>query len=400
MKKLLHLYNIDHNPFPTLGKGGLGYHLGKGGLGYHLPQYMKTIHGDGLEFVGDELIFVPDKNMTVDELINANANLRESTKEANVRVPQYSNDERDTKGFEFIDTPENERRNELEALKAEADIILNAEGKDTNKYEIDLDKVEKNEELFLKDVLGHESEYQSKMTDELMDDISLISRKKNKGYGLALEDYLVNPENIHVLKDPSIKFTSSVSDEHPILNNITYIGKPLKDYIVFDLFSDSTIYEIKNFGMSTRGYNAKSYDEIKNSDDPFIDIQCTKIHGNPSFKPRYILYNDGTFKVYNIECTTNKSFILPETNVGFNLKYIVMLKDGIYEYNPLDDDYDFKPMLNTKGHGKYLKNDKGEKIGQIYEPNSIQPFKKIFKRNQEHYKLDINKFNKIKIFKQ
>jgi len=38
MKKLLHLYNIGHNPFPRIGKGGLGYHLpqyrlkGRGGI--------------------------------------------------------------------------------------------------------------------------------------------------------------------------------------------------------------------------------------------------------------------------------------------------------------------------------------------------------------------------------
>jgi hypothetical protein len=37
MKKLLHLYNLGHDPFP---------HIGKGGLGYHLPQYKKR--GEGL----------------------------------------------------------------------------------------------------------------------------------------------------------------------------------------------------------------------------------------------------------------------------------------------------------------------------------------------------------------
>jgi hypothetical protein len=36
LKKLLYLYNDGHNPFPKLGKGGLGYHL---------PQYRKRMHG-------------------------------------------------------------------------------------------------------------------------------------------------------------------------------------------------------------------------------------------------------------------------------------------------------------------------------------------------------------------
>jgi hypothetical protein len=40
MKKLLHLYNYGHNPFPKLGRGGLGYHL---------PQY--KLRGDGLHFI-------------------------------------------------------------------------------------------------------------------------------------------------------------------------------------------------------------------------------------------------------------------------------------------------------------------------------------------------------------
>lgn len=39
LKKLLYLYNDGHNPFPKLGKGGLGYHL---------PQYHKRMYGDGL----------------------------------------------------------------------------------------------------------------------------------------------------------------------------------------------------------------------------------------------------------------------------------------------------------------------------------------------------------------
>ena len=39
LKRLLYLYNDGHNPFPKLGKGGLGYHL---------PQYRKRMHGDGV----------------------------------------------------------------------------------------------------------------------------------------------------------------------------------------------------------------------------------------------------------------------------------------------------------------------------------------------------------------
>ena len=68
MKKLLHLYNIGHNPFPNIGKGGLGYHIGKGGLGYHLPQYRKTIHGCGR--TGDKLNYESDSEEK--EVVNGN----------------------------------------------------------------------------------------------------------------------------------------------------------------------------------------------------------------------------------------------------------------------------------------------------------------------------------------
>jgi hypothetical protein len=44
MKKLLHLYNYGHNPFPKLGRGGLGYHLPQ----YKIKGGKITIGEDGL----------------------------------------------------------------------------------------------------------------------------------------------------------------------------------------------------------------------------------------------------------------------------------------------------------------------------------------------------------------
>lgn len=44
LKRLLYLYNDGHNPFPKLGKGGLGYHL---------PQYRKRMHGESVVNLGD-----------------------------------------------------------------------------------------------------------------------------------------------------------------------------------------------------------------------------------------------------------------------------------------------------------------------------------------------------------
>lgn len=57
MKKLLHLYNYGHNPFP---------HIGKGGLGYHLPQYRKR--GEGLHLNKDTGEYEDDKNYSDDQV--------------------------------------------------------------------------------------------------------------------------------------------------------------------------------------------------------------------------------------------------------------------------------------------------------------------------------------------
>jgi hypothetical protein len=364
MKKLLHLYNIGHNPFPTLGRGGLGYHPNNSGLGYHLPQFRQTIHGDGLEFIGDELIFVPDKNMTVDELINANANLRESTKEANARVPQYSNENRDTEGFEFIDTPENERRNELEAQKAEADIILNAEGIDTDEYEIDLDKVRRNEKRFLKDVLGYKqvvpkpdksvptsaedkmkirnylssryTTFKDNKIDKILSD--LIKKYPTLTYKLFMSDpdpYLQGTAKIIKEEKKAIaKIKKEVKEEHakgetetkghafenvmisnhqPELKEITRSTTDFKLENVNPLFynnedlNDPILVMFR--GELTPLADLSLYDassdkaciDFKNYKTNEIPIQYSKIVGSPSFTPLFTETSKG-LKLFNVVC--------------------------------------------------------------------------------------------------
>ena len=396
LKKLLYLYNDGHIPFPQ----------GKGGLGYHLPQYRKRMSGDGLKFDKDgNLLFVPDANMTSEQAVYANTQLWE----AEHQLPPLKNipDEEDETGIKLIEDEEIDAKNKAEVQKHELLSLLKSMGEDTSKYyrKIDNEKVKRNEEKFLEDVLGKADEYQEEQIQGLQQDIKNISRKKSIGYGIAFEDYLVNPENVHVLKD-ELKFTSSLSSDHPILDTRIILGgqpSQLKYVIVYDLFSQDCVYEIKNFGISTRGFIAESYNEIKNSNSPFIEIQCTKIKGNPDFNPIYVLLNNGSFKLYNIEIKRNNQFLLPENEKGRDLKFIVMLKDGIYEYKPFDDDFKFEPSQierNGKLRNQYIVNDKGEKIGQIFKPEQNQPFKKIIKDGTEFYKLNIDKFKRIKLFKQ
>jgi len=51
LKRLLYLYNDGHNPFPKLGKGGLGYHL---------PQYRKRMRGDGMHLINGQYEYDDD----------------------------------------------------------------------------------------------------------------------------------------------------------------------------------------------------------------------------------------------------------------------------------------------------------------------------------------------------
>jgi hypothetical protein len=66
LKKLLYLYNDGHNPFPSMGRGGLGYHL---------PQYPKVMHGTGPK----KKPIIEKVDDLIDEIIDLNSQLQELT---------------------------------------------------------------------------------------------------------------------------------------------------------------------------------------------------------------------------------------------------------------------------------------------------------------------------------
>ena len=402
LKKLLYLYNDGHNPFP---------HTGKGGLGYHLP-HEKLIGGRLIRYVDEN-----DRTDILDEYDDGDSD----DEILEFPIPNTFNDEGEpiiksskhyypNKTGNVLYHPETKEVIELVEYDEDGNLLplITKERRDRLTYEHQhpLEAVNLQAEKITDDLTSTAlKEAQTELTqeefiimDSLKDKIKNISREKSIGYGVAFEDYLVNPKNSHILNDTDINFTSSLSDDNPILETKIILGgklAKLKDVIVYDLFSDDCIYEIKNFGMSTRNFNAESYEEIINSDNPFIEIQCSKIIGNPDFIPTYVAYNDGSFKIYNIECKRNNQFILPEKEKGRDFKIIVMLKNALYEYNPFDDIFEFEPKINKKGKREFLTDDSGSRIGQIYKPCEVQPFKTIVKNGQNCYKLDINKFKNV-----
>lgn len=484
LKNLLYLYNDGHNPFPKLGKGGLGYHL---------PQYKQTIKGGTLELdengepykfdnlndnffvigpdgtvIGTynvdptdnflELKLIKDDEVTLSTTSSPNIESKVIPKpQTNAKYIDDSNEFGEKYNYDLYvsDTPDDYKVSQVEPrlnkyydvmrftnreLDEQIDKLIkrapvlfdsteyrksnfkNTEEKrnalinmqtliealsevPTDAYDEIIEKHKKakaeQEEIDAQEPELNEEEY-SQLIFDMKEEVKQISRNKKKGYGVAFEDYLIEPENNYILKDPSVDFTSSLSSKFPILNQMKSTGKLLKDYIVYDLYSLFTLYEIKNFGMDTQNFKALSYNEILNSNSPFIEIQCSKFEGNYSFLPSFVSYNDGTFKLYNIKCKENDEYILPTNDKGGrDLKFVVLLKDGVYECNPIDAfDIKFLSQKNDKGEDQFVKDSQGNNIGQLYVADKQQPFKRIFKQGQYFYQLDITKFKLNKLLKQ
>lgn len=84
LKKLLYLYNDGHNPFPQLGKGGLGYHL---------PQYRKRIHGEAIHEVknGDTTDYIDDGDTNINYLYSESGFIDDDNAYSHIVDNTYTN---------------------------------------------------------------------------------------------------------------------------------------------------------------------------------------------------------------------------------------------------------------------------------------------------------------------
>jgi hypothetical protein len=121
------------------------------------------------------------------------------------------------------------------------------------------------------------------------------------------------------------EFNKSIPDQTVVLNNGKH--ESLRKAVTLDLYNDNNIFEIKNYAE----YSIH---------DLIIPLQETKLEGTGYFVPYYLengnLYN---IELHYTDSKTGESktkFILPETENGRELHVIYRLKEGLFEFKPLD----------------------------------------------------------------
>ena len=211
--------------------------------------------------------------------------------------------------------------------------------------------------------------------NEIMNLVSSeIKKYPELKHGKAFEEILRKSKQI---KDRIGRILNIELDE--IINNDENPNIPdvVKEYSVFDLSGKDVDIEAKNY--NTKKYNISyknkideykilknDFDESNNQEerdyiksemeDIGIDIQQSKFLGNSDFTPLYIKEGD-KFKLYNVEGKKNwkgKTYESYMVNNDFNKNVLILANtaDGIYYYNPLeDDDINFtktKKIINGK----------------------------------------------------
>eukprot|EP00918_Siedleckia_nematoides_P101769 GHVU01222359.1.p1 GENE.GHVU01222359.1~~GHVU01222359.1.p1 ORF type:complete len:354 (+),score=58.59 GHVU01222359.1:1873-2934(+) len=337
-KNLLYLYNDGHNPFP---------HLGKGGLGYKLP---KRKRGRGLEFRQDgTMMFVPDLNMTSEQAANANLELWNAERE----LPPVENiPDEETPGYTFLDDDDEiDERNEKEIQKHEMITMLESMGVNTDKYysKIDEDKIARNEDAFERDLFEkgimiindldskldsntYTEQDQNKMINAqkqiAINNYSKLIQKSKQNYaikstsidkdtgGKAFEEFLQTYGQSIIKTLTNNKSNVQSSDDNP-LNPYD----DLKLIATIDLYNRNTLIECKD------------YKNISADSDKVV-LQDTKLCGDHNYN--LVFNSEGKiihFQVKNPMNKKDKTDILTPVTEGRDYIVIYRLDDGLYEYN-------------------------------------------------------------------
>jgi len=341
LKKLLYLYNDGHNPFPKLGKGGLGYHL---------PQYKKR--GKGLKWVGDELIFVPDANTTPERAAELTFDMIVASDRNKSKYPE--SEDVDTQGFEFLEDEEIDEKNANEIRKHELLSHLESMGENTDKYlrEIDPDKVTRNEENFSRDLFKKGimiiKDLDSKLTNLQYSDTEknkMINTQKqiainndNKLLRVSKQDYidrlLSQGKPIGNISGKSLEeflltygqsiIKSITKDKSNVLSNDDNPLNPydnLKPFSTIDLYNNKALIECKDYAFFSK-------------DSDKVVLQDTKLCGDHNYN--LVFNSEGKiihFLVKNPKNKKEKTDILPPVQGGRDYIVIYKLDDGLYEYN-------------------------------------------------------------------
>jgi len=366
LKKLLYLYNDGHNPFPKLGKGGLGYHL---------PQFRMRIHGESIHHINGQYYYYDDDEPDVLyegrdktdfepsdlqlDFIEGQPNIifRNQVIQELKEFPIYEQEDTTPnvykKGEENIHEKKvrEQREQVYESLLEDEAEKLSNEALNTSMYELPLEELIDKRDLLIKE------------SRETIREQYIREGKPSSNYDLAgkgYEYYLCNialPLVQHITGDKSILYNND--------DNLL-IPEALRKYSVVDLYNEKNIIECKD-------YNQKS--SINN-----IPIQLTKLLGyefSKNNKQELIFNENGNV----VEMLVNGKNVLPYVEGGRKYYVYYRLDDGLYEY---DVSSSIKKFIQKEAQGetniKYefdtdtIKSDSFKKIyGEIVQDDFKKP---------------------------
>lgn len=267
MDEILKLYNDGHNPFPHLGKGGLGYHLPR----HHLigKALIRTINGD---------------RDILDEYDDGN------TDDPNIYyIPG-------TTEFD-IDNPDDP------GIHNKGHVIYDPETGDIENIEDDYE--------YLPPTTTMRAERETEHEIELFEANEILDTLLNSNRNISGEEFerlmctTLSPIIQHDLDDYSDIINAN---DNPNYLNLKYsngnsmivmidgVQKPISSVAVFDAEDEKNAIEIKYKKNEdhTNGFN----------------LQNTKIEGNSSFVPLYYKVKN-KWKLYDVFCAGNNTFVTP-----------------------------------------------------------------------------------------
>jgi len=385
LKKLLYLYNDGHNPFPRMGKGGLGYKP---------QQYRRGIHGEAITFRNVngvmEVFDDPELDYTGDPDYDADMDAR--SENINRLLELHYNDPT------IVDDPEFQR-----ALR-EADLpgIDRVIKKINKEEEYDLEDYEPEDtELnkFVEEVKGQKKYEKYKninvdaqlarifnlnrslsLTDENIKKIKeYLSENKHKNI-----DYLNQSDIERIMKELGIDYDVDQDKLEVIQFNNNIINPMLKDKVNFPnrgiafeyvmLKNEQTILKnatnttlkFKDISKNKRFLNddgtpiivsvprGLGKDELRNltlydaynddcdlefkyyPNDDVCEVQYGKLTGNPYFIP-YFIEVDGDLKLYNIWNSNIDGWVNSKYNKDVYI--VAQLDDGKYKFKVNQEKY-------------------------------------------------------------
>lgn len=165
---------------------------------------------------------------------------------------------------------------------------------------------------------------------ELTNDILERMKQLGIGSGKTFEAFILDASNHWILQNFTNDHSDIINnDVNPIMNGLmSYNGKPLSDYLVYDLSSDFFDFELKCYGVFNKLYPstmATSYFKMLElyADDKNkgIVLQGTKLMGNSSSTPMFYKDASGNMKLYNTYVYAQDLPQFNQTSKGFWLNH-------------------------------------------------------------------------------